>query len=60
MSAMGGGTQEENLEEKLPEGDKYFGFVNVLLSILTIYELGLKHMLCQLSNASLVSLSDIS
>lgn len=44
--------------DRLPEGEKYFGFTNVPFNILKY--LGIKYMLCKFCNPSFISLQKIS
>ena len=44
--------------EKLPDGERYFGFVNVSLAFI-LTTIGFKHLLCQLCDPGALSLQEI-
>lgn len=51
---MGKDSKERNYDDKLPDGDKYFGLVNVQKFSLKL--IGLQYLLCQFSHLNIVSL----
>ena len=53
-SYMQGAGGNDNIEEKLPEGDKFFGFLNVFRSVNIL--IGIEYLLCKFSNPSSLSL----
>ena len=61
ITGGGGSGSDRDENNRLPDGEKYFGFVNVRVDpyLWSMGIVGLKHLLCELSDLSALSLQEI-